>query len=58
MRLRFSLVATALLASLSLPAQAELILSGIPAIQERTELDKNFIKLAAQLTDILGEPVR
>jgi len=59
MRIRSSLVVVAtILTSLSLPAQAELILSGIPAIQERTELDKDFVKLAAQLTDALGEPVR
>jgi len=57
-RIRTTLAVSAILASLSLPAQAELILSGIPAIQERTELDKNFIKLASQLTDVLGEPVR
>jgi len=59
MRIRSSLVVVAtILATLSLPAQAELILSGIPAIRERAELDKNFVKLAAQLTDALGEPVR
>ena len=47
-----------LLLSFGLPAHAELILSGSPSGQDRTELDKSYTALAVQLTQALGEPVR
>ncbi|MDD2894168.1 MAG: PhnD/SsuA/transferrin family substrate-binding protein, partial [Halothiobacillaceae bacterium] len=40
------------------PLHAELTLSGSPSSQDRTELNKHYIELAAQLTETLGEPVR
>lgn len=43
---------------LSIPAHAELILSGTPSAQDRTELNKSYEALAVQLTQVLGEPVR
>lgn len=43
---------------LSLPAHAELILSGTPSAQDRTELNKRYEALATQLTQAIGEPVR
>lgn len=44
--------------SLAAPVHAELTLSGSPSSQDQIELDKRYIKLAAQLTETLGEPVR
>lgn len=58
MRLHPTLVAAALLTCLSLPAQAELVLSGSPSIQDRSELNTRYTELATQLTEALGEPVR
>ncbi len=52
-----TLVAT-LLAALSLPTYADLILSGSPSSQDRGEINKHFAVLATQLTEALGEPVR
>ena len=39
-------------------AQAELILSGSPSIQDRSELNKRYTELASELSQALGEPVR
>lgn len=44
--------------ALSLPAQAELTLSGSPSSTDRTELNKRYEELAKQLSQELGEPVR
>ncbi|MDD2892411.1 MAG: PhnD/SsuA/transferrin family substrate-binding protein [Halothiobacillaceae bacterium] len=43
---------------LSLPAQAELTLSGLPFDKDPTEQNKNYVALAAQLSQALGEDVR
>ena len=47
-----------LLLGASLPAQAELILSGSPSVQDRAELDKRYTELATELSKVLGEEVR
>lgn len=39
-------------------AHADLILSGSPSAQDRSELDKRYTELASELTQVLGEPVR
>jgi len=43
--------------AISLPAHADLILSGSPSIVDRTELNKNYTALATLLSKELGEPV-
>lgn len=43
---------------LSLPAQAELTLSGLPFDKDPTEQNKNYVALATQLSQALGEDVR
>jgi ABC-type phosphate/phosphonate transport system substrate-binding protein len=43
--------------AISLPAHADLSLSGSPAIVDRTELNKNYTALATLLSKELGEPV-
>ena len=44
--------------AISLPAHADLSLSGSPAIVDRTELNKEYTALAKLLSKELGEPVR
>ena len=58
MNLKTHTLAATLLAILTLPAHAELILSGSPSSKDRGELDKRYIELAVQLATALGEPVR
>lgn len=43
--------------AISLPAHADLSLSGSPAIVDRTELNKDYTALAKLLSQELGEPV-
>jgi ABC-type phosphate/phosphonate transport system substrate-binding protein len=43
--------------TISLPAHADLVLSGSPSIVDRTELNKNYTELAKLLSQELGEPV-
>lgn len=43
--------------AISLPAHADLSLSGSPAILDRTELNKDYTALAKLLSQQLGEPV-
>lgn len=57
MRIQPALLTTALLACLSLPAQAELIFSTPPA-QDKADTTALFTELASQLAEILDEPVR
>jgi ABC-type phosphate/phosphonate transport system substrate-binding protein len=42
---------------ITLPAHADLVLSGSPSIVDRTELNKNYTALAKLLSKELGEPV-
>lgn len=57
MRIQPALLATALLACLSLSAHAELVLSTPPA-QDKADTNALFTELASQLSEVLGEPVR
>ena len=43
--------------AISLPAHADLLLSGSPSIVDRAELNKNYTALAKLLSKELGEPM-
>jgi ABC-type phosphate/phosphonate transport system substrate-binding protein len=58
MNLKIRTLVATLLAALTLPAHAELVLAGNPAAKDRVERDKRFTELASQLSEALGEPVR
>ncbi len=51
-------LALCILLCISQAAQAELILSGSPSIQDRSELNTRYTELASELSKALGEPVR
>lgn len=51
-------LALGLLLCSSQAANAEFILSGSPSAQDRTELNKRYAELAAELSKALSEPVR
>lgn len=58
MNLKIRTLVATLLAALTLPAHADLVLSGIPSMKDQAKHDKLYTELAAQLSLAVGEPVR